>query len=92
MIDPMTEDDIAIDERAEEDAREQRWAEFVLDCARWGTGRMAIAAAHLFETSRSWDELGLLSQTEQIVYRFQETEGWSGVFAALARAIREQDA
>lgn len=88
--DPMTEDESVLAARAEEDAREKRWAEFVLDCSRWGHAWMAREAAMLF--SGNYDGNPNTPDPTSIVLAFQETEGWSGVFAALARAIKEHEA
>ena len=85
--DPMTEDESVLAAQAEEDAREQRWAQFILDCSRWGHARMARAAAFLYS-----DGEVSISPTQDIIAAFAETEGWAGVFAALARASKEHEA
>ena len=90
--DPMTEDEAAQAARADEDAREQRWAEFVLDCSRFGHARMARHAAELYAHAKDVGLEGFFTREDEIVSDFKNSEGWSGVFAALARAIKEHEA
>ena len=91
QADPSDEEETAREAWAEEDAREQRWAEFVLDCSRLGHARMAFRAGLLYKYHNDIDAT-FSAGDEKLIIDFQATEGWSGVFAALARAIKEHEA
>lgn len=88
----MEEPDVdrySVNERQRDDeAREQRWAEFVDDVRGSGNARgwsevvIAVGA-----TMRHGPVLGF----ERILAAFAETEGWSGVLSAIAQALREDE-
>lgn len=93
-------DRLATEEReqqcAEEAAREHRWMTFV------GVIRERMATRQCLSTTledlcnaRFWYESGDESAApvfEQRCIDFAESEGWSGLVSAFARALREKDA
>lgn len=80
--------DAEILDRSEDEIREQRHAEFVLTIARWGIARTAQLATLLVSQPRYRSAMPVNS-LERTIRDFEETEGMSGVFACLARALRE---
>lgn len=75
-------------DRQDEDARAQQYAEFVQTVTRWGVARAAFLAAHRLTVPPQRQEH--LGELDRAILDFQQFEGWSGVFAAIARALREQ--
>lgn len=85
-LDPMTEDDIAIDERLDEAIREARWDAFV---AHLKTTRPACVLRHLADLMDGKDDWNYQRAYAEL-RAFHETEGYAGILAAMSRAIREQ--
>ena len=100
--DPMTEDEAALVDRMLEDAREQRWAEFVKWLTKqsgyrsYGWSDVVVSISDLYVgTQRGFGRDDLLQEIledDGEILDFADAEGWSGVFAALARAIKEHEA
>lgn len=99
-LEPDTRDDGPDPQREEEDAREERWEEFVAflrDRHRagfeWGLmvafiGGLMIASEQHVEPMTPL----VLCQLARRATGFAETEGWPGVLSAVARAMTEQAA
>jgi hypothetical protein len=91
MVDPITEDDAAIDTRADEDAREKRWAHFSDVLADYLTAEWLQEVANAYRARHDADAFGP-GRLAWHIQQFAESEGWPSAVAAIARAMREDAA
>jgi hypothetical protein len=89
MIDTSTgyDDDQDRLDRADEQIREQRWAEFVADSKRELKVR---GLASMLRNVGLTIVHGSVLNFDVSCSGFAETEGWDGVLCAIARAYREE--
>ena len=96
-IDPMTEDDMVAVERQDEDLRAERWAEFVVflkhlfQILGFSKVLRIVAKARKSGVSPDWKGPVAWKEYKLEIIQFAETEGWGGVLAAMARAVRENE-
>lgn len=82
--------------REEDDAREQRWAEFVAWARDYaaedgGFGYLVTLAGREMDALFEPDEHDIEAKARMVLRNFAETEGWSGVLNAIARALRQAE-
>ncbi len=88
MRDPLCDDPAVQAQQAEEDAREQRWADFVIFVNHAHIPVLLKHVADLMDGRQNWYMGG--TPVYRALLAFEETEGWHGVLTAIGRALREQ--
>lgn len=89
MLDPMTIDVLDIERAMDEQQREERWNEFVAWVKRARPSVLLYYIVALMDDHR--DPFHFPPMVIERIMGFQETEGWSGVLSAIARAMREAE-
>lgn len=80
-----------IQAQLDQEAKEQRWADFVA-FLRMQFRRNVTTIGHMVAEAHMQSDLGCvtLSEKRQVIRAFGEAEGWPSVYAAIARAMREE--